>query len=150
MKNCRKVYSNLLAQNVYVRDCCPTLDSPLERPEPTYLSLDEVVTGSGVEIFEKIEEYPITPEYVDSFVEGSDYRTNLAESAVQSAQRASSRVNLGDIRTAQDILSKNPDVVNSLYIQLLSKFKQDKQDSTKDSPSNANKEANDNIDKEEN
>lgn len=125
MKGCRKVYSNLLAQNVYVRDCCPNLDSPLEIPDPTYLSLDEVVTESGVKIVEKVEEYPITPEYVDSFVDGSDYRTNLAEAAVQSAQRASSRVNLGDIRSAQDILSKNPDVVNALYTQLLSKFKEE-------------------------
>lgn len=124
MKGCKKVYSNLLAQNVYVRDCCLNLDKPLDVPEPTYISLDEVITDKGVEIVEKVEEYPITPEYVDSFVAGSDYRNNLAEAVVQSANRAGSQTNLGDIRSVQDVLAKNPDVVNALYSQLLAKFRQ--------------------------
>lgn len=66
-----------------------------EKVSPTYFAEEKTVDyveGEKRRMVEK--EYPITPEYVASFVEATDYKNGVAS-------QMSARQNLGDIREAQ-------------------------------------------------
>lgn len=101
MKKTKRVLSNLIQQDVYVRDCRPAEDLASVRARNCYYSLDEVVVPTGVELRETCHDYPITPESVDSYLESSDYRNDI-----QSAMSMPSRgCGLGDVSLMQEILA---------------------------------------------
>lgn len=116
----KKVCSNLLQQNVYVRDC--TLKSDLQSAGSSqssyYTSLDEEITEDGNRFKYVDYEYPITPSYVNSFASGSDYHNDL-QSALLSSPPGK---NLNDVSSLQKILSMPRDEQSALYQQLKSIF----------------------------
>lgn len=92
-----RVHSDLLQQNCFVRDVVRKVDLVSSKPLSSYVSLDAVTVSDGIKLVESDNPYPITPQYVDSFIESSDYRNDLTN-AFKSVP--SSR-NLGDITDLQ-------------------------------------------------
>lgn len=116
-KGISRVQTNLIQQNVYVRDV--TRKSDLKTPvTESYYSLEEVSDGNSVR--EELVEHPyhITPQYVNSFVESADYRRDPA-SAVLNAPK---RQNLGDVRDVQKLGSLDMVELSRIYAQLKSLF----------------------------
>lgn len=119
MKSCKnlgssRVHSDLLQQNCFVRDVVRKVDLLSSAPPVSYVSLDSVTIPDGIKLVETENPYPITPEYVNSFVEGSDYRNDL----VSALSSVSSSPNLGDIRCLQDASSMDTNQVIS-YLERL-------------------------------
>lgn len=109
-----RIQTNLLQQNIFVRDCV-RLDDLKSSVEPSnFISLDEVVTDKGVEIKETVQPYHITPDYVDSFVDSSDYRNDLSGAVMQSLRKGSSG-NLGDVRDIQNIMNMPLSDARAMY-----------------------------------
>lgn len=110
MKN-NKVVSNLLQQNCYVRDVTRADDLRSSDVRSKFSSIDEVVTSKGVELKRVVLDYPITPQYVQSFVDSSDYRRD----PLQAISNAPKRSNLGDISDIQKIdISSIKDLLSEL------------------------------------
>lgn len=112
-----RIRSNLLEQNVYIRDVTTKSSSGLVSSD-TYFSLEERVVKDGIKQ-ELVEyPYPITPASVDSYLESSDYRRDPL-SALNSKPRG---VNLGDIRSLQEFDSLDVASKQALFAQLREKF----------------------------
>lgn len=98
MKN-NKIISNLLQQNCYVRDVARADDLRSSDVRSKFSSIDEIVTSKGVELKRVVLDYPITPQYVQSFVDSSDYKRD----PLQAISNAPKRSNLGDISDIQKL-----------------------------------------------
>lgn len=114
----KKLSSNLLKQNCYIRSTVDECDKCTDYSEKSFVTIDEVVTSNGVHIVENSIPYPITPQYVNSFVDSSDYRRDPVN-AVLNAPR---RQNLGDITGIQDICGFDFISAQKLYQALKTKF----------------------------
>lgn len=110
-----RLQSNLLQQNVYVRDC---VESPVDLRRGfipcTYFSLDQVVQDDGVKEVLTEHEYPVTPESVNSYVSSCDYRLDPAGAIAGSVKRQ----NLGDVRAMQDVSKMDADQAQALLSSL--------------------------------
>lgn len=116
-KNTSRIQSNLLQQNCFVRDVTNKNDLG-PTPTDSFVSLDEIVTDKGVELRETVNPYPITPQYVNSFVDTADYHRDPV-SAINAGVK---RPNLGDITDIQKVSSLGTDEARALYNQLKSRF----------------------------
>lgn len=115
----KPVVTNLIQQNCFIRDLC-ICHSVASDPLATYTDVEEVLRsdGTGVDLVYSENQYPITPDYVNSFAESADYRNDPAGAV----RNAISRKNLGDIRTIQDLNSMDTYSQLELYQQLKAKF----------------------------
>lgn len=87
-------YSNL---RLCASPCVDTIDSKATRK---YLDLEEIARGDGFVGEVLVEhDYPITPDFVNSFVDTVDYKQDLAGALLDGAR--SGRRNLGDVRDMQ-------------------------------------------------
>lgn len=86
----------------------------------TYYELREIQTDDGY--VEKLVEvdYPITPDYVKSFANSSDYRNDI-ERAMNEPARG---VNMGDMTNLQDIVNMDMTAVKDLQAKLAERAKQ--------------------------
>lgn len=121
--NNSRIQSNLLQQNCFVRDVTRVGGISVSSSPESFLSIDEVVTSKGVELVESDNPYPITPQYVKSFVDSADYHNDPFGSIV------SPRQNLGDITAMQKVSSMDTEQARNLYAQLSDVFS--KSDSSK-------------------
>lgn len=106
----RKVKMNLIDQVVYI---CPFLSPYDEKNDyliSSYSSQDEVLTDSGIEIKRSVQDYPITPESVNSYADGTNYRNDINAAVSRSAPGG----NLGDVASIQALLSSCPEDVLSM------------------------------------
>lgn len=119
MSKSSRVQSNLLQQNCYVRDCVRVTDLKTDSSsESSYFSLDEVKCDDGVKFKKNLYSYPITPSYVNSFVDSSDYRRDPSNAIANGRKR----VNLGDCSEIQRIMQLDSASLGALYSQLQAKF----------------------------
>lgn len=116
--NSSRIQTNLIQQNCFVRDVARAVDLKSESPDFMYTSLDEVTDDKGIHFEEHDVPYPITPAYVNSFVDSVDYRRDPAGAIANGV----SRTNLGDISVMQQVLSMDSSAQRSLYDQLFAKF----------------------------
>lgn len=115
----RKVKFNLIQQNVYVREnASEVVEDKQNYGVKTYESIDEVVTSDGVELRRTVQEYPITPESVNSYIESSNYKNNI-EQALNASPRGQ---NIGDVAALQDIIASNPQAVADFFKQAVDKM----------------------------
>lgn len=128
-----RVQTNLIQQNCFVRDVSKAVDLKSESPDFTYQSLDEVVDDKGIHFQKEYLPYPITPAFVNSFVDSADYRRDV-NGAISNG---SSRVNLGDVTSMQQILSLDTASQRSLYERLSAKFAKPVDSKSADSKSNS-------------
>lgn len=85
-----------------------------------YLELRQIQTANGV-VEEYIEvDYPITPDYVKSFANSTDYRNDI-ERALNEPARG---VNMGDMTDLQDIVNMDMTAVKDLQAKLAECVKQ--------------------------
>lgn len=134
-----RVQSNLLMQNCFVRDVTTksSVGSTPVSPD-TFISLDEEVHQDGVSIVRKVNDYPITPQYVASFADGVDYRKDPF-GAVSPVPRK----NLGDITMIQRVSSMDSSEAFALYSQLQKRFSSSNVDHV--SADNKSSEVSDNV-----
>lgn len=118
----KKLPSNVLKQNCFIRDCVEEKEVSTDYSDKTYTSVDEVVTSNGVKLVENQVPYHITPQYVNSFVDSSDYRRDPVN-AVLNAPR---RQNLCDITGIQDICGFDFITAQKMYQALKAKFESPK------------------------
>lgn len=118
MNNSKRIQSNLLQQNCFVRDVSLSRDLRSVTSDIDFLSQDEVTTSHGVSLVDKVKKYPITPQYVNSFVDSSDYRRDPV-SAISNGVKKS---NLGDLTEIQSVLSMDSAKQAELYHELSKKF----------------------------
>lgn len=112
-----RVQSNLLQQNCFVRDVTRKVDVKGDVCD-FFESLTEVTTDKGVELKNTVEPYHITPQYVTSFVESSDYRKDPLNAIANGVKR----VNLGDISDVQRVASLDSSEARALYERLKARF----------------------------
>lgn len=127
MSKSKKVYSNLLKQNVYLRDCSPCTTQDLGMHSAAeYTSVDEVVTDDGIKLDFKKVEYPITPGYVNSFADSCDYKSDPLGTIAKSSAPGP---NLGDISAFQEVCSMDMMQARELYARLKEVFSRPKSES---------------------
>lgn len=126
-----KKHTGLLSQNVYrlelVSSQTPVVTSPSH-----YVDLSEEPCSTGISLKESVQEYPITPEYVQSFLDSTDYKTQLTES-MNAPPRG---INIGTSGSSISeflALMSNPDKLRSFVDRL--KSSQIKQSSSTSSTS---------------
>lgn len=91
-----------------------------EEYKDTYLELRQIQTDDGiVEKYVEVD-YPITPDYVKSFANSTDYRNDI-ERAMNEPARG---VNLGDMTGIQEVMSMDMSAVRDLQAKLTERFKQ--------------------------
>lgn len=112
-----RVQSNLLQQNCFVRDVTKKDDVKGDSID-SFLSLNEVVTDKGVELKTTVEPYHITPQYVSSFADSSDYRKD----PISAINNGVKRTNLGDITDIQRVSAMDASSARALYEQLKARF----------------------------
>lgn len=112
-----RIQSNLLQQNCFVRDVTRKVDIQGSVPD-FFESLDEVVTDKGIELKRSVEPYPITPQYVSSFADSSDYRKD----PLQAISSGVNRQNLGDISDVQRVAALDFSDARALYERLKKQF----------------------------
>lgn len=122
MNKSKKVYSNILQQDCYIRDCRVAYDlASCNNPaslESKYMSVDEIVVDNGVEVKTSLHDYPITPDSVNSYLDSVDYKSDLTKS-VNSPPPG---VNLGDVSAIQEFNSMSDSAKFSLYKELFARF----------------------------
>lgn len=132
-----KVKTNVLLQNCFVREFVRS-DRSVAQPSQ-YLAVDEKIRddGSGVDLVYHVEDYPITPEYVNSFVDSSDYHNDPLGAMARAS--LSPRVNLGDITALQEVAKLDATSARELYSALSARFAQKSVTQSKSTGSPENK-----------
>lgn len=100
----KRVQTNLLEQNVYVRDMLPPFDEKKDYLIDSYIGLDTVVGDMCEKDVLSGNPYPITPDSVNSYADSTDYRTDPLAAMNSSAPGK----NIGDVAMYQKILSMDP------------------------------------------
>ncbi|WGL31082.1 hypothetical protein [Dipodfec virus UOA04_Rod_708] len=97
----KKVQSNLLKQNVYIRENIPEVSCCLDSVKK-YYDIQRVTDPVKNVVEDKIIErdYPITPDYVNSFSD-CDYHNDVTGAMAYSANNP--KQNLGDVTSLQDV-----------------------------------------------
>lgn len=113
----KRVVSNLLQQDVYVRDLRCSKPLAFHRCPSTYFAeFVEVKDNSEVHSLKEVD-YPITPEYVNSFVDSVDYRINPLDCPQQPRGK-----NLGDVTCVQELFGLDSSVLQSKISELRSQL----------------------------
>lgn len=107
----KPLVTNTLAQNVFVRDTRPAFDRKSKEAHRVYFELQETETDDGISLKLEAVDYPITPDYVQSFVDSTNYKRDPA-GAVASAPR---RQNLGDITEMQRAKEMDSAAIREVY-----------------------------------
>lgn len=122
MKNERRpLKSQLLQQNVFLRDTVPAYDLKKGNAPKEYYDVfeEDVIDKDGFpvhrEVMEKVP-YPHTPESVQSFESSTDYKIDPSNA------RRSGGVNLGDISAVQSLFRSDSASQSSEYQELLKKI----------------------------
>lgn len=117
----RPLKSQLLQQNVYLRDTVPAYDLKRGNEPKEYYDVfeEDVIDKDGFpvhrEVMKKVP-YPHTPESVQSFESSTDYKIDPSNA------RRSGGVNLGDISAVQSLLRSDSAAQNPDYQELLKKI----------------------------
>ena len=103
----KKVHSNIISQDCYIRDVTPKVVKKSEYAARRFPSLVEVPDSVGVHYDLRDFDYPITPESVKSYVDSTDYKRDPA-AAIAAGSRG---VNLGDITELQRVTNSDVSAV---------------------------------------
>lgn len=111
----KKLSTNLIQQNCYVRDVSPKVDVPSHNSGYSYISLDAVETEDGIQLRETVNSYDITPESVASYFDSTNYKID----PMASMSLPPRGQNLGDITALQALLN-DPDAVSAVLEKIRS------------------------------
>lgn len=117
----RPLKSQLLQQNVYLRDTVPAYDLKKGNGQKEYFDVVEEDTldkeGCPVhrEVVKKVP-YPHTPDSVQSFLSSTDYKLDPANAC------RSGGVNLGDVSGVQTLFQSDSASQNADYRELLQRL----------------------------
>lgn len=113
--------TNLISQNCFVRDITPIVDLKTDYPEQFYESMEEIIDTDNPSLshIRKIYPYEITPEYVNSFADGADFRKDPVSAIVNAPKN---RQNLSDIRDFQRVVEMDDTSARNLFEELKQRF----------------------------
>lgn len=117
----RLLKSQLLQQNVFLRDVVPAYDLKKGNEIKEYYDVfeEDVIDKDGFpvhrEVMKKVP-YPHTPESVQSFESSTDYKIDPSNA------RRSGGVNLGDVSAVQSLFRSDSAAQNPEYQELLKKI----------------------------
>lgn len=120
MSQCAQVPMHVIKQNVYARVQVPMFDEKKDFLQDTYVSQDEVIVPGGVEVRRTVQPYEITPETVNSFSDGTNYRNDLAAAV----SRPAPGQNIGDVSALTELLTKSPEEIRSILSRFSDMIKQ--------------------------
>ena len=120
MTNKKRIKSNLLLQNCFISDRRPPFDEKNDYTINKYIELVQNEDWNGISFSMVEKDYPITAEYVQSFLAGSDYRLDYANSVNLPARG----INLGDITNIFGIIGKDTVELSQLNKDYLAKAEQ--------------------------
>lgn len=106
----RKLKTNLLEQEIRVRDVLPARDEKNDYHVDAFVSLDVIPDNETRSMVERVtvNPYPITGEYVNSFADSTNYRLDVAQAVSRPAGH-----NLGDVSAMQELLSLSKEEFDS-------------------------------------
>lgn len=107
----KQVKMNLIEQNVYVLACSAPFDEKKDYLQKDYVSQDEITCDTGIKVETTVQEYPVTPESVNSYADGTNYRNDLNAAVSRSAPGK----NIGDVAALQNLLSQSPEQVKAFF-----------------------------------
>ncbi len=117
----RPLKSQLLQQNVFLRDTIPAYDLKKGNIAKEYYDVieEDIIDKEGFpihrEVIKKVP-YPHTPESVQSFESSTDYKIDPSNA------RRVDGVNLGDLSAVQSLLHSDSAAQNPDYQELLKKI----------------------------
>lgn len=115
----KKLHCNLLQQDVYCRDVIVyKKDLKDDYAIKSYLSQDRVVEDHCVKDKISVQEYPITPETVNSYQDSTNYKLDV-NAAVAAPSRGK---NLGDVSSVQHLLQMSPEDLHSFFVTIQDKI----------------------------
>lgn len=100
-----RLKTNLLQQDVYLRDNYPIFDNPAPSSDAEYLDAQYVPNDGNLEYVVKREKYPITSEYVDSFCDDSAILAQKQSLVADPSSLNNIKPGLGDIGSLQELLN---------------------------------------------
>lgn len=106
-----KVPMNLIQQDVFVKVACVGNVDKNDYLVDSYVSQDELVKDNGTEIVDSVHDYPHTPEALNSYADGTNYKNDL----VGAISRGPRGKNLGDVSALQEVLCKSPDEIATFF-----------------------------------
>lgn len=113
-----KLQMNLIQQDVFVRVISPVYDQKNDYAIESYVSQDEIIEDDGIRVKSTVQEYPITPQSVNSYADGTNYRNDLSAALSRSAPGR----NIGDVSAMQELLSKGPEEVKAFFVSAYEKI----------------------------
>lgn len=118
MSNSKKVYSNVLQQNCFVRQIAPLFDKKSKFIDSDFWQLDREVTPDGYR--EKLVKYPhkVTPDSVNSYADSTNYRIDTENFVLGSGRNYQS----ADVRAIQDIASMDSEQARVYLDELQSRI----------------------------
>lgn len=117
-----KIKMNLIQQDVYAVFSDDLYIDDRDFLQKEYVSQDEIVEDSGIKIKRTVQEYPITPESVNSYADGTNYRNDLSAAA----NRPSPGHNVGDVAALQELFSRSPEEIKAFMESAIEKIKASK------------------------
>lgn len=113
-----KIPMNLIQQNVYAQIEVEHKDEKKDYLVKDYVSQDEVVESDGIKIKNTVQEYPHTPEAVNSYADGTNYRNDINAAVARSAPGK----NIVDVAALQELFEKSPEQVTEFFKSALQKI----------------------------
>lgn len=107
----KKLVTNMLEQNVFVRDTRPAFDKKSKSAQRVYYELVENITEDGINYKLEAVDYPITQDYVDSFADSTNYKKDPAGAVARAPQRQ----NLGNISDMQKASEMDSESLKTFY-----------------------------------
>lgn len=114
-----KVKMHLIEQNVFVLAHSPKRVCKKDFLQDKYVSQDEVTEQDGVRVKRTEQDYPYTPETLNSYADGTNYRNDLNAAVSASAPGR----NVGDISAIQELLTKSPEEIAAFFTSAVEKIK---------------------------
>lgn len=117
----RPLKSQLLQQNVFLRDTIPAFDLKKGNCVKAYFDVveEDIVDKDGCPVHREVVKkvpYPHTPDSVQSFLSSTDYKLDPSNA------RRSGGVNLGDVSGVQSLFRSDSASENSEFRELLQRL----------------------------
>lgn len=121
-KGCRRIHSNILLQDCFLRDCVTAKDLNTHYEDKTYFELQRKTVDNGIR--EELVEVPysITPQSVKSQAPFADYHSDVAGAIA----RGEKKQNLGDVSAIQKVMSMDSVEAQAYYQALKKRFEEAK------------------------
>lgn len=126
----KRVPMNLLQQNVFVLKTVSGSSENKSYLQETYVSQDEILESDGISIRRTVQEYPHTPESVNSYLGSVDYKNDIAAAVSSPAPGR----NIGDVAALQELFTRSPEEIRDFFFAMTEKIANDRKEKISSKP----------------